>query len=120
MPIYLVQVAYTDKALAAILKNPENPHRGGIEAVRPAVEKLEGKILSAYLALGEYNVVAILQMPDNVNATALSMAIMAAGACKMINITPLLTMQEGLEAIRKAHEAAYRPPSSGSESLRRE
>ncbi len=119
MPIFLVQVTYTDRALAAILKNPEDPHRGGMESVRPAVEKLGGKILSAYLALGEYNVVAIFQMPDNVDASALSMAIMAGGACKMINITPLLSMQEGLEAIQKAHGAAYGPPSSVPEFLKR-
>jgi uncharacterized protein with GYD domain len=119
LPIYLMQVAYTDRALAAILKNPEDPHRGGIESVRPAVKKLGGKILNAYLTLGEYNVVAILQMPDNVDASALSMAIMAGGACKTINITPLITMQEGLEAIQKAHGAAYGPPSSDPESLKR-
>ncbi len=87
--------------------------------MRPAIEKLDGKIINAYLASGKYNVMAILQMPDNIDASALSMAIMTGGACKMINIIPLLTMQEGLEAIQKAHGAAYGPRSSGSESLKR-
>lgn len=40
MPHYLIQVAYNESALQALVKNPQDR----IEAVRPAVENLGGKI----------------------------------------------------------------------------
>ena len=40
MPHYLIQVAYNESALQALVRNPQDR----IEAVRPAVEGLGGKI----------------------------------------------------------------------------
>ncbi len=108
MAHYLVQVAFTAEAWAAMVKNPQNRE----EAVRPVVERLGGTIQSAYWAFGEYDIAAIFQMPDNVSAAAISMAFSAGGAAKAVKSTPLMTMEEGVEAMRKAAEAGYRPPSS--------
>jgi len=55
-------------------------------------------------------------MPDNVSAAAFSMAASAGGALKAIKTTPLLTVQEGIEAMRKAADVEYRPPA-GEEVL---
>ena len=76
--------------------------------MRPAIERLGGKIESAWFAFGEYDVVLILQMPDNVNAAAMAMAFAAGGACKAIKTTPLLTIAEGVEAMKKASTTGYR------------
>ena len=54
----------------------------------------------------------ICQLPDNVSATALSMAISAGGAVKSVKTTPLVTFDEGLEALKKAKDAGYTPPPS--------
>jgi uncharacterized protein with GYD domain len=107
MAYYLFQVAYTPEACANLVKNPQDR----TEAVRPAVEKLGGKVQGAWLAFGEYDVVLIAQMPDNASAAAFSMAVSAGGAVKACTTTPLLTPQEGVEAMRKAGGAGYRPPS---------
>ena len=107
MPHYLVQASYTDKAWNVLLKNPQNR----VEAVRPVVENLGGNVESAYLTFGEYDAVAIIQMPDNVDAAALSMALMAGGALEAIKTTPLMTWEEGFKAMEKAKRAAYRPPT---------
>jgi uncharacterized protein with GYD domain len=64
----------------------------------------------AYLAFGEYDVVVVLDMPDNVNAAAFSIAAAAGGAVRTIKTTPLMTLEEGIEAMRKAGTAGYRPP----------
>jgi len=106
MPYYLLQVAYTPDAWAAQLKNPQNR----VEAIRPAVDRLGGKIECAYLAFGEYDVVVVLDMPDNVSAAAFSIAASAGGAVKAAKTTALMTMEEGIEAMRKAGTAGYRPP----------
>lgn len=109
MPYFLEQVAYTSEGWEALVKNPQNR----IEAVRPAIEKLGGKIESAWFAFGEYDVVLILQMPDNVNAAAIAIAFAAGGACKSVKTTPLITIAEGVEAMKKAATAGYRAATAG-------
>ena len=106
MPFYLIQAAYTPDAWAALVKAPQNR----LEAVRPVVEKLGGKFEHAWLAFGEYDIIAVVELPENTDAAAFSMAVAAAGAVKAFKTTPLLSVEEGLEAMRKAQEAGYRPP----------
>ncbi len=112
MALYLLQVAYTSESWAAQLQSPQNRR----EAVSPVIERLGGYIESAYYAFGEYDVILIIEMPDNVSAAALSMVVSAGGAVKALKTTPLMAIEEGLEAMRKAREAvpAYQPPGAGS------
>ena len=107
MPYYLFQAAYTPEAAATLLKNPQDR----AQAIRPVVEGLGGKLVAFYLAFGEYDLVGLAEMPDNVSAAAFSMAAAAGGAVKGVKTTPLMTVQEGMEAARKAGRAGYRPPS---------
>ena len=108
MAHYLLQVAYTPEAWAALTKNPQDR----IEAVRPAVERLGGKIQGAWFAFGEYDIVAVFEMPDNVSAAAISIAFSAGGAVKAVKTTPLMTVAGGIEAMKKAGGTGYRPPTS--------
>jgi uncharacterized protein with GYD domain len=110
MAHYLVQVAYTPEAWAAQIKNPQNR----VEAVRPLLEKLGARFEVTYLTFGEYDIVFIMEAPDNVSAAAISLAVSAGGACKAYKTTPLMSIDEGIEAMRKAGQAAsvYRPPAS--------
>lgn len=107
MPYYMVQAAYSQEATAAMVKSPQDR----AEALRPVIEGLGGKLVSMYFAFGEYDVVGLAEMPDNVSSAAFSMAISAAGAVRAVKTTPLMTIQEGIEAFRKAGQAGYRPPS---------
>ena len=107
MPHYLLQAAYTADAWAAMVKKPQNR----LDAVRPIIEKLGGKVEGGWLAFGEYDAVLICQMPNNVSASAFSMAASAGGAVKAVKTTPLMTMEEAIEAMKKAAGAGYRAPS---------
>ena len=80
------------------------------QAVRPVVEKLGGKLEHGWLAFGEYDAVVVVEMPENADAAAFAMAIAAGGAMKTIKTTPLLSVEEGIEAMRKAQGAGYRRP----------
>ena len=104
MPSYLQQVAYSTEGWEALVGEPQNR----IEAVRPAIEKLGGKIESAWFAFGDYDVVLIIQMPSNVDASAIAMAFAAGGACKSVKTTPLLTAEEAVQAMKKAASTGYR------------
>ena len=106
MPQYLLQVAYAPGAWAALLKKPQNR----LDTVRPAVEKLGGKIETGWFSFGDYDLIAIIEMPDNVSAAAFTMAISAGRAVKACQTTPLLTIEAGMEAMRKAQGAGYEPP----------
>ena len=105
MPHYLHQVAYSREGWEALLAHPQNR----IEAVRPAVEKLGGKIEAAWFAFGEYDVIVIAELPDNVSAAAIPMAFAGGGACKAVQTTPLMSPEEALQAFKKAGECGYRP-----------
>ena len=107
MPYYLVQVAYTKEAVQHMDEHPHNR----IEAVRPAYEELGVTIQEAFLAFGDYDVVLLLEAPDNVHMAAISMAVTAGGAITHYKTTPLMTWDEGVEAMRLAGGSSYTPPS---------
>jgi len=108
MAPYSLQAAYTPLGWAALLKNPR--HR--LEAITPVVERLGGTVVNGWLMFGEYDLLVICELPDNVSAAALSMAISAGGAVKAVKIVPLMTLEDGLEAMGKAKTAEYAPPRS--------
>ena len=107
MPSYLVQVAYTPEAWANLIASPQDR----IEAIRPALEKLGGKVVHAWFAFGDYDIVGIFEMPTNVEAAAFSLAANAGGAIKAIKTTPLMTTAEGVEAMKKAAQSGYKAPA---------
>lgn len=108
MPHYLLQVAYSREGWQAVVSQPQDR----VEAVRPAIEKLGGKIESAWFAFGEYDIVVIAAMPDNVSAAAIAMAFAGGGACKAVQTTPLLSPAEAVQAMKKASECGYRPATT--------
>lgn len=105
MPNYLVQASYTTEALAALVKKPQNR----TDVVKKAVEKLGGKLTGLWLSFGEQDVVVIVEMPDNLSAASLALAIAAGGSLKNSKTTPLLTVEEGLAALKKAATSGYSP-----------
>lgn len=109
MPHYLVQVAYNESAWQALINNPHDR----IEAVRPAIESLGGKIKDGYFAFGDYDAIVIAEMPDNITASAFSIACAGGGAVKSIKTTPLMSAAEALEALKKASRTGYRAATAG-------
>ena len=106
MSYYLVQASYTGEAWGAQIKNPQNR----IEQLRPVVEGLGGSLDAGYYSFGEYDIIAIIQFPDNASAAAFSLAASAGGAVKALKTTPLMTTEEAMSAMRKAGGAGYRSP----------
>lgn len=105
MALYLLQVAYTPESLKKLITKPEN--RG--EIVRKSVEKLGGKVLGTWLCFGDYDTVAVFEVPDNVSAAAFALAVGAGGSCKSVKTTPLMSAEEGVAALKKAGASSYKP-----------
>ena len=120
MASYLLQVAYTPQAWAALLKNPHDR----TQALKPVLEKLGGRFEAAYFAFGDYDVVAVLELPKDTDATAFSIAAAASGAIKAIKTTPLMSIAEGSARSRRRGESgtcrrAARPLASESQASTR-
>ena len=106
MAYFLLQGSYSSDSWKSLVNNPHDR----IAVVRPVIEKLGGKLEHAWFSFGEHDLVTVLQMPDNVSAAALSLAIAAGGGFKAHKTTPLLTVAEAIEAMKKAATAGYKPP----------
>ena len=107
MSHYLFQATYTREAITAMIQNPQDR----AQAVRAVIEKAGGRVHGFWFAFGEYDTVEIIELPDNVDAAAFSMAVSAGGALKAIKTAPLLTMDQSVAAMKKASTFGYRPPS---------
>ena len=105
MATFLIQVAYNSDGWKGLIANPQDR----IEAIRPALEQLDGTVVAGWLAFGEYDVVAIVELPTNVSAAAFSMAVSAGGTVKGFQTTPLMSMDEAVTAMQLAAESAYAP-----------
>ena len=110
MPLFLTQVAYTHEAWQAMISNPQDR----IEAIKPVLKKLGGKIINGYLSFGDYDTAAIVELPDTISAAAMAMAFAAGGACKNVKTTPLMTTAEGIDALKKAANSGYRPVTAAA------
>ena len=113
MASYLLQVAYTPQAWAALLKNPQDR----TQVLRPVLEKLGGKFETAYFAFGDYDVVAVLELPGDIDAAAFSIAAAAGGAIKSIKTTPLMSIADGISAMQKAGRIGYVSPTNDVASV---
>jgi len=114
MADYLVQVTYTPEAWEAMVREPQNRQ----QLVAPAAESLGGKFKQAWVAFGEYDLIGIIEMPDNVAAAAFSIGVTAKGAVKAIKTTPLISMDQSVEAMGKAQRMAYTPPGRTPSGVR--
>jgi uncharacterized protein with GYD domain len=106
MPWFMVQAAYTPEAWKTQLQNPSDR----IAALREMLEPAGVKIHHAWYAFGEYDLILIAEAPGNVEAAAGVLAAAAGGAVKSNKTTPLMTVDEGIEAMRKGGQIAYRAP----------
>lgn len=108
MPYYLIQASYTPEAWARLVQNPEDRR----ESLRAMVDAV-GTLHHSWLSFGDHDVVFIYEMPDNTRVASALMAAASSGALKDLKTTPLMTWEEGVEAMRRASEIAYRPPGGG-------
>ena len=107
MPHYMVQAAYTPETCAALSKNPQDR----FAAIRPAFEAVGGRLEQFYFCFGDYDVVLIAELPDNVAAAAVAIAAFGRGTTRAIKTTPLLSNEDGIEAMRRSGAVHFEVPA---------
>lgn len=106
MPLYLSRFSYTPETWARLVKNPEDRR----EAARTYIEAVGGKLHGFWYAFGEHDGWSLFEAPDNTSMAAVAVAIGGGGALSKLETTVLLTVEETLEALRKAQSIQYRAP----------
>lgn len=104
MPKYLLNASYTAEGTKGLLAEGGTKRR---EAAVKAIKAAGGKVEAFYFAFGKSDAIVVVDLPDNVSATAASLAINASGAVTT-STTVLLTPAEVDEAVKKV--VPYRAP----------
>jgi uncharacterized protein with GYD domain len=105
MALYMYQASYTAESMAAQIKEPQDR----IKAVTPALEAMGAKIVAGGYPFGEYDVLVILEAPDDTTAASVALAVGAGGAVKSAKTTRLLSGEEWIDSLRKAQGSQYQP-----------
>ena len=108
MAMYLTRFSYTPETWARLMQNPGDRR----EAARKYIESVGGKLHGFWYAFGEYDGYNLWEAPDNVSMAAVAIAIGGGGALSKFATTPLLTVEEALDALHRAQEVAYRRPGA--------
>ena len=104
MPKYLIQANYSAEGLKGLMKDKASGRKAALDT---ALGALGGTLESLYYTFGEFDVIVIADVPDNVSAAALSLAASASGLVRT-RTTPLLTIEETDQALKKS--VKYRAP----------
>jgi len=108
MPLYLTRFSYTPETWARMIANPEDRRK----AAASYIESVGGKLHGFWYAFGEYDGINLFEAPDDVSMAAVALAIGSGGALSSIETTVLLSVEDTLEALRKAQGVGYRAPAT--------
>ncbi len=108
MPLYLTKFSYTPETWARMIGNPEDRR----EAARTYIESVGGTLHGFWYAFGPHDGYTLWEAPDNVSMAAVALAISGGGALSAHETSVLLTVDDTLEALRKAEQVRYRAPGT--------
>jgi uncharacterized protein with GYD domain len=106
MPKYLVKATYTSDGVEGVLKEGGTSRR---DTIGKLIQSMGGTMESFYFALGEDDVYVIVDLPDNVAVTAVSLAVNSTRAVRLKTVV-LMTPEEVDAATKKTVD--YRPPGA--------
>jgi uncharacterized protein with GYD domain len=107
MPLYLSRFSYTPETWARLTRDPEDRRK----AAETYIESVGGKLHGFWYGFGAHDGYNLWEAPDNVSMAAVALAISGGGAMTSFETTVLMTVDETIEALRKAQEVQYRPPA---------
>jgi len=106
MARYLIRATYTAEGARGLIKEGGSSRRSTLEQL---IKKIGGNLEAFYFAFGEDDVYAIADLPDNVTAAAVGLAVSGSGSVRTRTVV-LLTPEEIDEATKKSVE--YRAPGA--------
>ena len=104
MANYLVIANYSAEGIKGVMKNGGTAR---VDAVKKMVEGLGGTVQSFHFAFGAEDAYVIVELPDNIAAASIGMAVSSSGLTSVKTVV-LLTPAEVDEAAKR--QVAYTPP----------
>ncbi len=108
MPLYLSRFSYTPETWARLIHNPEDRRK----AAQSYIESVGGKLHGFWYAFGTHDGYNLWEAPDNVSMAAVALTISAGVALSSFETIVLLTVEETMDALRKADQVRYRAPGA--------
>ena len=81
-------------------------------AAQAYVESVDGKLHGFWYAFGTHDGYSLWEAPDNISMAAVALAITAGGALSSFETIVLLSVEETMDALRKAGNIGYRVPGA--------
>ena len=106
--LYLTKFSYTPQTWAKLIGNLEDRRK----AAQSYIESVGGKLHGFWYAFGTHDGYSLWEAPDNVSMAAVALAITAGGALSSFETIVLLTVDETLDALRRANQVGYRAPGA--------
>ena len=113
MAYYLLRAKYAQDSMNALVQRPEDR----MLTTTRLLKEVGGRLHYYFFSFGEYDIVLLFELPDNVSAASLAMTLSAAGTVTETETIPLLTREEAIDAMNQSREASgiYVPPGRGPE-----
>ena len=106
MALYMTQFSYTGEAWTTLAKQPADRR----EPLRALFDRLGARLIELYYSFGDYDGVVLFEAPDDTAAVAGLVAALGPGHIKAIKTTKLMTVEDTMEALRRAGGLAYAGP----------
>lgn len=110
MPYYMFQASYGSDAWKNLVTNPQD--RG--KEMGKLVGSFGGKVHSAFITFGDYDIALIAELPDDGTAMALAMGAAAGGAATSVKTTVMVPTDAAVGVMKLAGKVAqkYKPPAA--------
>ena len=112
MPKYVAFFGITSDAMSRFIDRPED-RRGPVRAL---VEAVGGRLDSYYWMFGQYDGMAIIDVPDSDSAAAVALAATSSGAFRLFETHELIEADNLVRILQRAQQArpSYRAPGTTS------
>jgi hypothetical protein len=102
----MTQFAYTPETWAALTRNPEDRSK----ALRRLLENMGGRLVYFYNSFGSTTACSSTRLPTRAPPPRPFWLPYRLGTWRAFKATTLLSVEDSMEAMRKADEATYRRP----------
>jgi len=108
MAKYLFEAHYNATGAKGVVSAGGSARRA---ATAKAAESIGGRLESFYFAFGGVDAYVVIDVPDNVSAAAMALAVNQSGAATARTVV-LITPEDIDKAAKMAAASAYRPPGA--------
>lgn len=106
MATFLILFGFTGDTVGRFMGDPGDRS----QVVADLSAQVGGRLVSYYFMLGQYDGLAIIEVPDSASAAAIGVAVTSSGAFSHYETHELISATAMLDILAKARSLSYRPP----------